>query len=621
MRKEFLILTLLTAGLLTADRAFTQMESADAAISTPSPTPVVLDPAVVSPTPVDALVSPTPGTQLVGGAPIPDVTPVPAITPPPEKNHNESSAVTTSSTFEWSERGAPVFTLEQAIITALQQNPDVLRALQEIERAKGVIIQVRAEALPRINVSAELSHTSSELTGGGFTSTSGRATPAPSATPPIVIARIVDAPAPQQGDITAQPNASPGSKARNQPTQVDTSYNIRIIGQQLVFNYSTLRSIRGTFFQRDSAYFAFRNVVDQTIATVKTQFYQVLVNRALITVQEESVQLLESQLKDQQNRFEAGTVPRFNVLQAQVQLSNQIPSLIAARNNYRISILQLAKTLGLDFNPARGIASPLRVVGDLVYVPRAISLLDEIELGKQNRPFLKQARANVLNQIEQVHVALGGFFPNVNLSGGYEVQSNPFSTSFHDILQGWIFGLTGSWDVWDSGFTYGQVKQQRALLSEEKITYDDDVRQVELEIQQAASNLLQNRELIQATEKNVEQADEAVRLAKARLDAGAGTQLDVLNAQVQLTTAQSTRLEALFGYNSSLAEFDRVTGRQSTYTEEFEDRAPRAARTRTYYTGSDVDATGHPKPNVLRPGPVTNTTTRTTRTVRYPSGK
>jgi hypothetical protein len=118
---------------------------------------------------------------------------------------------------------------------------------------------------------------------------------------------------------------------------------------------------------------------------------------------------------------------------------------------------------------------------------------------------------------------------------------------------------------------------------------------VELEIQQAYSNLQQNRELIQSQEKNVELAEEALRLAKARLDAGAGVQLDVLNAQVQLLTAQSTRLQALFGYNSSLAEFDRVTGAQSTYQEMFADLAPRATKTKTYYTGSGVDAEGNPK--------------------------
>src|SRR2546430_6691006 len=64
-------------------------------------------------------------------------------------------------------------------------------------------------------------------------------------------------------------------------------------------------------------------------------------------------------------------------------------------------------TLGLDFNPARGISAPLRVSGDLVYIPRKIELLAAIEEGKRNRPFLKQQRANVLNAIEQVHVAIG----------------------------------------------------------------------------------------------------------------------------------------------------------------------------------------------------------------------
>ena len=84
-------------------------------------------------------------------------------------------------------------------------------------------------------------------------------------------------------------------------------------------------------------------------------------------------------------------------------------------------------------------------------------------------------------------------------------------------------------------------------------------------------------------------------LRAARLDAGAGTQLDVLNAQVQLATAETTKLQALFGYNSSLAEFDRATGAQSTYTESFNGIAPHATRSKIYDTGSGVDATGKRK--------------------------
>src|SRR5436190_7435099 len=443
-------------------------------------------------------------------------------------------------------RKVPTFTLDQAILTALQRNPTLLNAEQEIKRTKGVIIQVRAQALPQVNVNATYEWTDPNLVGARILG--GTSTTTTGGTGTGAAASLVDSPASQVRDArtfaAAAPTATPG--VRNTELS-DVSYSISVIGTQLIFNGTTFNQIRGTFFQRDSAYFAFRNILDTLLATVKTQFYQVVVNGELIKVQEQSVHLLESQLKDQQNRFEAGTVPRFNVLQAEVALYNQIPQLITAQNNYRISKLTLAKTLGLYFEPRRGENPPLEVVGEMPYAPRTINLADAIEMGKERRPFLKQARANVLNQLQQVRATAGQWLPTITTTGGGEWVSSPVNSSWHDISKGWLALVQGSVPIWDSGEIWGRVKQQRALLSETKITYDDDVRQVELEVQQSYSNLQQNRELIQSQEKNVEQADEALRLAKARLDAGAGTQLDVLNAQVQLLTAQSTRLQALFG--------------------------------------------------------------------------
>src|SRR5213076_386582 len=309
------------------------------ATSTPTPTApsVLISTATPTPTPTPV---PTPtiapnesGTVSVsstlGASPSISPSPLPSATPIAVQ-----AAALGESDLGWSEKGAPVFRLDQAVIAALAQNPTVLQALEEIRRTKGVIIQIRAEALPQIGPSFSWNWTDPNLRQNttGFTTFSVGPTPVPGT---------------GMGGI--------------KNLRSDIIYNVQVTGSQLVFNYSTFRAIRGTFFQRDSAYFALRNTVDQVISTVKTQFYQVIVNRELIVVQEESVNLLESQLKDQQNRFEAGTVSRFNVLQAQVQLYNQIPQLIAARNSYRISVLQLAKTLGLDFNPARGISAPLRV--------------------------------------------------------------------------------------------------------------------------------------------------------------------------------------------------------------------------------------------------------------------
>src|SRR6266550_4599790 len=498
---------------------------------------------------------------------------------------------TTSRTRTTSGGAVPTFTLNQAILTAVQRNPTLLNAEQEIKRTKGVIIQVRAQALPQINANANFQWIDPNLTGARVL---GNTTTTPGFTPAASAASLMEGLPSQIGDVRTPLAAATPAPVQNIETS-DISYAISVTGTQLIFNGTTFNQIRGTFFQRDSAYFAFRNILDSLIATVKTQFYQIIVNRDLVSVNEQNVHLLEAQLKDQQNRFEAGTVPRFNVLQAEVQLGNQIPQLITAQNNLRISKLQLAKTLGLDFQRRRGDSPPLEVVGDMPYVPRPIELADAIEMGKQRRPFLKQARANVLHQRHHVRATAGQWLPNITTTGGGEWVSSPINSSWHDISKGWTALVQGSLPIWDSGAIAGQVIQQRALLSETKITDGDDVRQVELEIQTAYSNLQQNEELVKSQEKNVELADEALRLAKARLDAGAGVQLDVLNATVQLLTAQSTRLQALFGYNSSLAEFDRATGKQSTYDEMFADLTPRATKTKTYYTGSGVDAEGKPK--------------------------
>jgi outer membrane protein len=463
------------------------------------------------------------------------------------------------------------FTLEQAIITALQQNPDILRARQEIERTKGLFIEMRAAAMPQIIETGQFQDLDPHITS--------------------------------IGGVTEQP----GTSFVNQ-IGAERTYTLQLAANQVIFSGGRVPGqISSASFQRDSSYYAFRNAIDQVVATVRQQFYLVLLDRALIGVQEESVRLLQSQLQDQQNRFEAGTVPRFNVLQAQVALSNQLPQLITARNNYTISQLQLAKTLGLDFDPRRGDRPPLEAVGELIYVPREIPVTQAIALAKENRPFLKQQKATVLSNNSQVGVARSGYYPQINALAGTELRSSPLTDNIRESHTGYIFGATGTWAVWDWGATFGRVKQAKAILEQSKVTLDDDVRQVELEVQQAYANILQGRELVKATEKSVEQAAEALRLATARLDAGAGTQLEVLDARTQLTTAQSNRLQALYTYNTAVAEFDRATASEVKYSVCVDERTTRAK------LHSPAQPTPAPKPTPL---PLTDECAAKTTTVK-----
>jgi len=480
----------------------------------------------------------TPSPSTAGIPPEPSVSPEPTLAPEQEFKPTIPS-----------EAKAPHFTLSEALQFAFQHNPDILRARQEILRTKGVLIEVRAQVIPHLDAAATWMRTDPNLRGGNRSTVIGLTTPPPATPPP---------------GGTPLPSATPVLTIGTVRLS-DNSYDITLTASQLLYNGSTIPSIRGAAFTRDASIFALRDTIDRVIALVRQQFYQVILNRSLIGVQEESVHLLEQQLQDQQNRFEAGTVPRFNVLQAEVALANQQPQLITARNNYRIAQLQLAKTIGLDYNPQRRTEVPLRAIGELSYQPREIPLPAAIELGKERRPLLKQQRANVLAQVEAVHGAYGGFQPIISANAAYEWQSATFSDSLSDLNKGWFFGFTGSWPIFDGLATVGRIKQENALLKQARITYDDAVRQVELEVQQAYSNLQQDRELYFSQSKNVDQAREALRLASARLAVGAGVQLDVLNAQVQLTQAQSTRLSALFSYNADLAEFDRATATDTIY--------------------------------------------------------
>jgi outer membrane protein TolC len=489
-------------------------------------------------------------------------------------------------------------TIEQAVSLALSQNPQILTAIQEIERTRGQIIEVRAAALPHITVSGIYEQQDRRLIrGGGFGGGANSATNSGLGTSSLAQSlgtnttngagfnsnRTIAA-APVNGtsttggaataanneDLVKQLSALFNTNDRSSNFIQNKSWNITIEARQALYAGGQIRAaLQIAQLTNDSAYFSLRDTVDTIISTTRQQFYNVLLTRALILVQTESVRLLEQQLQDQQNRFEAGTVPRFNVLQAEVALANARPDLIRARNNYLLAQLQLARTLNLEAGP--GTSPSFHCVGTLNAAIRKINLADAIALARARRPFLKVQRQAILIDVKNITVQMAGYKPRIDGHAGYEFRNRTNAEDLSDVVNGWFFGFTGSWDIFDGFETYGLVKQARARVEQSKINYIDALHQVDLEVQTAYIALQQARETIASQQKNIEGAAEAVRLAQERLNAGAGTQLDVLNAQVQLTQARSTELTARADYNNALADFDRATATNTVYHEGFKD--------------------------------------------------
>jgi len=446
-------------------------------------------------------------------------------------------------------------TLDEAVQIAIKENPNILRQVQELKRNKGLVYQAQARLLPQVTGSSSYTQDDPGLVSN---STGGR------------IANI---------DLqTVQGGPIPLSSLLSSQRTATESWSVQIQVTQLLYDGgATIASRRAARINEDAAYYTLRDTIDSTVQTVRTQFYQILLDKALIQVQEESVNLLQSQLEDQSSRYEAGTVPQFNVLQAQSQLQNQIPQLITAQNNYRISMVQLAKTLGIPAGRQYATDEPLPVAGRLTYTPITYDLSSALITARANRPFLKAQRSNVLSSVEQITVAASGWKPTISANIGLRQTNNPRSSQLDNTLEGWFFGFTGSWNIFDGGSTYGNLKANRATLEENKVTLDDSTRQVELDVSTAVDNLRQAQETIVATEKAVQVSQEALRLSNERLAAGTGTQLDVLTSQTNLTTARSNLVQAQFNYIAGVAQYQFAIGTETKYNDMFDSPDKRPA--------------------------------------------
>ncbi len=441
--------------------------------------------------------------------------------------------------------------IDDAVSTALQKNPEILAAIQQIRLTRGQMVQVRAALLPTLQVDP------------GYT---------------------------VQSDTLANPGFDFGLVNNNQAWNVAIQINQNIwSGWKNQANFSAAR------LANDSAFYSLRQTIDKVVADTKKLFYDVIFNRALIRVREESVAVLQSQLQDQQSRFEVGTVPRFNVLQAEVALANAIPPVIQARNALRISQFALVKQLGLDY-PSDPALVPIDVLGQLDYDPIKIDLAKSVFTALTRNPSLKVQRQNILIGNEQLKAALSGFQPTLNATAGYQAFNVPTSSSLDDAVNGLFFGVTGSWNIFDGLATVGATQAARASLQQSMINYDNGARGIELDVQRAVSNLIEAQEVIDSQRANVVQATEALRLSRERLDAGAGTQLDVLNAQVSLLQAQTTELEGRFRYITALAEYNRVLSLDTVYADTYDD----PMLTTKERTRNDLlNSTDNPNPGVL----------------------
>lgn len=401
-------------------------------------------------------------------------------------------------------------TLDAALQLATQYNPALQRTREQIREQEGVLVEARSLGLPSLAAS------------GGYRRTD--------------------------------------DKLFESPYSDDTNWTVDITARQVLYAGGGTRArIRGQREQLEAAKLTFTAALNDTVLAVRQQFYAVLLDRELISVQEEALRVLESELSNARSRREVGMGSDFDVLRAEVAVANSRPALLRARNAYRVAQDRLRALLGVSASDSNQMTD-LDVRGSLEVPHREFALADALASARAHRPELLQQDRLIKAAEQGITNARSGYLPTVSAVAGYEWTKPSLITTTKNHLDGWSAGVQADWNIFEGRATAGRVSQARSRVSQARFAANERSLAVEVEVRQAHSALMEADELLESSGKVVAQARESLRLAQARYEAGTATQLDILQAQSALTEARSNLAQAQYAYATAFAALLRGMG-------------------------------------------------------------
>jgi outer membrane protein len=397
--------------------------------------------------------------------------------------------------------GIPAYSIEQAVAVAQEHNPEILIARKKVLAARGGFIEARSGFLP-------------SLTSSG----------------------LYD----------------------KRQTQSETSlrqedYNaILRLEQNLYTGGAVTSQVAIAQLNIDKANYELQEIVSRVTMDVQIAFNELLLNRAKVRVREDSVKVLDEELKNQQEQLSAGIVSKLNVERADVALANERPELFNAQTELKNSYLRLAELFGTDLHP--GVEAPrFEIAGELQYRPNHADLNDCLARADVNRPVIKARQKDIEIEDRQYVLDRSAMRPHVRAFSGYEVYSERDPAVGQEFNYGGVVGINATWNIFDGFATKGRMQATRARREAAVEGLAAARRSVASEVRSAFFDLQQAERVLETETENVQTADEALEMAKGNFAAGLGTQLDILQAASDVTRTRTTRLSAIYLHNVALA--------------------------------------------------------------------
>ena len=418
-------------------------------------------------------------------------------------------------------------TLTTAVEFALNANPEVLRAREQINEFDQVVRQARSEALPKADATLSILTTREP----GFDNSP-------------FFSRILE------GEQALPPEALLPFKFTNYIWRFNFSqplYHFGRISNAMRAAKDELRGIR----------LDVQEVENRISRDVARACYGFLLARQRLEVLQSERAARERQLEHVQVRFELEDATRLDLLQAQVTLANLRPEILAAENDVHVAIAVINDALGREIDAPLDIDVPLVLPEPMPIVAEAQELL---RLAAVNRPEFLRFTADQMVLEDRMGVTRANTLPEISANASFGINTFWLDNLSRLGFRSWSLGIGIKWKIFDGFRTSGEVGALRSQATQSRLDERSFRSELSLELERSTGTWRRALEAVEVGIIAVEQADEAQRVAEELFRYGAATTLDVLESARALRQAQFNLAQAAHEALVALAELKFLVG-------------------------------------------------------------
>ena len=296
------------------------------------------------------------------------------------------------------------------------------------------------------------------------------------------------------------------------------------------------------------------------INQVTKAYYQLMLAQDSYEVLQGSYKLAEDNFNVVNAKYQQGAVSEFDKISAEVQMRSIKPNVISATNAVTLAKLQLKVLMGITADVDIKTDDNLTNYESMLFANQ----LKEEDMSLENNTTMKQFELNMKLLEKNVKSLKTNFMPTLSMSFSYQYQSlyNP-NINFFDYTWSNSSSLMFNLSIplyRASNFT--KVKSARIQMRQLDWNRIDTERKLNMQVVSYRNNMTASSEQVVSNKENVMQAEKAVQIAGKRYEVGKGTVLELNSSQVSLTQAQLTYNQSIYDYLVAKADLDQVLGKQ-----------------------------------------------------------